>query len=248
MEEKSNVIKPEEKKFHILGFNRTIVKKLIDGTLLEGIRPILVKEFRETTTNYGGKKLSDKTVKRWQKGEDIYLSVLLNVCDELRLDPLRWICIDGKPLKSTLEDLYRLEQSGTDCATLLRERGIEPVVECENRPRTEDQWAEVLEKRKEMIEECQRFGREYERNKKARNVSALPNNDIIQQVAQIQREAFEQANHNTAAIRHEYQELLNDSNIKLGAANNEIERLREALRSANEQLEQVRAELAQLKK
>lgn len=238
MEEK-NIIKPEVRQYHILGFNRTVIRDLMAGDVPNGSPAMPMCNIRNTTYNFSGTALSDKTVKRWQQGEDIYLGVLLNVCDELQIDPLRWICVDGKPFKSTLEDLYRLEQSGTDCATLLRERGIEPVGESDHQPMTENEWKVALIERQEIIDDCPRLGKAYARRKTAQRVSALDERERIQQIVDIQRGAFEQANRVTATIRREYQELLNDANIKLGAAENEVRRLRDELRRMNEMLAHI---------
>lgn len=244
MEEKNQnqtiTIQPEVRQYRTLGFNRIAIRDLMTDDPVNHVKGIPMNAMRSTTARYNnGQMLSDKTVKRWQQGEDIYLSVLLNVCDELRIDPLRWICVDGQPLKSTIEDLYRLEQSGTDCATLLRERGIEPADYSDHKPLGKNQWDALMAEREEIIANCQRRGREYSRTQHAKTVSTLDNIGVIQEVARIQREAFEHENHSVAIIRREYQQLLEEANIRAGAAENEVRRLRDELRRMNEMLAHI---------
>ena len=62
---------------------------------------------------------------KWMTGSDIYLRSLLEVCNQTGIDLLSLVQYYGHRFKSNIEDLYRLELTGTTIADVLRERGID---------------------------------------------------------------------------------------------------------------------------
>lgn len=132
------------------------------------------------------------TINLWRAGGDLSIGAMAGICNAFDLNPLNFIMYAGKPIQSSIIDLYRLELCGLTVADILSYMGIDTYVEeqyehtfkCTEELATESAARRDVDKK--VIEQFEM----YKLKSKNAQETQIPTSVIIDKITEIQNKAF----------------------------------------------------------